>query len=55
MHPVGEVTVDVEGQGRVADGDVELNLKHRERNEILFLCTCQKFLNLLTDSLFVFF
>lgn len=26
MHPVGEVAVDVEGQGRVADGDVELDL-----------------------------
>lgn len=27
MHPVGEVAVDVEGQGRVADGDMELDLR----------------------------
>lgn len=30
VHPVGEVAVDVEGQGCVADGDVELNLRHKE-------------------------
>lgn len=29
MHPVREVAVDVEGQGRVADGDVELDLGGR--------------------------
>ncbi len=34
MHPVGEVAVDVEGQGCVADGDVELDLRHEERNKI---------------------
>lgn len=27
VHPVGEVAVDVKGQGRVADGDVELDLE----------------------------
>lgn len=27
VHPVREVAVDVEGQGRVADGDVELDLR----------------------------
>lgn len=37
MHPVGEVAVDVEGQGRVADGDMELDLRGKERNKIPFL------------------
>lgn len=30
VHPVGEVAVDVEGQGRVANGDVELDLVGKE-------------------------
>lgn len=37
MHPVGEVAVDVEGQGCVADGDMELDLRGKERNKIPFL------------------
>ena len=37
MHPVGEVTVDVEGQGRVADGDMELNLRDTDRHKIPLL------------------
>lgn len=36
VHPVGEVAVDVERQGRVADGDVELNLRHSERFQVTF-------------------
>lgn len=38
MHPVGEVAVDVERQGCVADGEVELNLRHEDRDKITF-CT----------------
>lgn len=30
VHPVGEVAVDVQGQGRVTDGDVELDLRQTE-------------------------
>lgn len=37
VHPVGEVAVDVEGQGCVANGDVELDLRHKERNRITLL------------------
>ena len=36
MHPVGEVAVDVERQGGVADSDVELDLRQKERNQITF-------------------
>ena len=30
MHPVGEVTVDIERQGCVADGDMELDLRYKD-------------------------
>lgn len=42
VHPVGEVAVDVEGQGRVADGDMELDLRHEERQShfCVTLCNC---------------
>lgn len=35
VHPVGEVAVDVQGQCRVANGDVELDLEGRERFKIV--------------------
>lgn len=34
MHPVGEVAVDVQGQGSVANGDVKLDLEGKERFKI---------------------
>lgn len=34
VHPVGEVAVDIEGQGCVADGEVELNLRQEDRDKI---------------------
>lgn len=51
MHPVGEVAVDVEGEGGVADGDVELNLRHNKREKLLHSCTAGRFDYLVLDFL----
>lgn len=42
MHPVGEVAVDVQRQGRVAYGDVELDLEGKERCEITVFLACKR-------------
>lgn len=42
VHPVGEVAVDVQGQSRVAYGDVELDLEGKERCEITVFLTCKR-------------
>lgn len=48
MHPVREVTVDIERQGCVADGEVELNLRQEDRDENRLI---SHFLKLFTDLL----
>lgn len=40
VHPVREVAVDVEGQGRVADGDVELDLRGTTEGKTCSQTTC---------------